>query len=92
LLARAWGPVLEAGLTITSITFGPVLGVFCLALLGRAVREDRVLIALGAGLVGTVGAHLLTPLAWTWLTPLGAVLTLGLGWTRGSRVARGREG
>lgn len=79
-LARAWGSVLEAGLTITSITFGPVLGVFGLAVARRKIRETGVLGAMGAGLVVAAGAHVFTPLAWTWLTPLGAAVTFGLGW------------
>ena len=84
-LARAWGSVLEAGLTITSITFGPVLGVFGLGLAGRKVGENGVLVAMSLGLVGATAAHLFTPLAWTWLTPLGAALTLGVGWALGAR-------
>jgi Na+/proline symporter len=79
-LARAWGSVLEAGLTITSITFGPVLGVFLLAVANRRVREGDVLACMGVGLAAATGAHLFTSLAWTWLTPLGAAVTLGLGW------------
>lgn len=88
-LARAWGSVLEAGLTITSITFGPVLGVFGLALLGRRMDERRVLASMAVGLLVAAGAHLLTPLAWTWLTPLGAAATLGPGWVLGTRDAGG---
>ncbi len=83
-LARAWGSVLEAGLTITSITFGPVLGVFGLAVAGRRIREAGVLGAMGVGLAVAAGAHLFTPLAWTWLTPLGAAVTFGLGWLLGN--------
>ncbi len=79
-LARAWGSVLEAGLTITSITFGPVLGVFGLAVANRQIGETGVLAAMGAGLIAAAGAHLFTPLAWTWFTPLGAAVTLGIGW------------
>jgi len=89
-LARAWGSVLEAGLTITSITFGPVLGVFGLAVVGRPIRETGVLGAMGVGLAVAAGAHLLTPLAWTWLTPLGAAVTFGLGWILGVRGEVGR--
>jgi len=82
-LARAWGSVLEAGLTITSITFGPVLGVFLLAVLGRRIRAGTVIGAMVVGLLGATGARLFTSLAWTWLTPLGAVVTMGLGWLLG---------
>ena len=79
-VARAWGLVLEAGLTITAITFGPVLGVFGLAVAGRRLEQSSVLIAMGVGLVVAVCAHLFTPLAWTWLTPLGSAVTLLIGW------------
>ena len=88
-VARSWGLVLEAGLTITSITFGPVLGVFGLAVAGRRLEQSSILIAMGIGLVVAVCAHLFTPLAWTWLTPLGAAVTLLLGWAL-SRPAGGR--
>jgi Na+/proline symporter len=87
MVARAWGLVLEAGLTITSITFGPVLGVFGLAVAGRRLEQSSVLIAMGVGLVVAVCAHLFTPLAWTWLTPLGAAVTLLFGWALSRRAA-----
>jgi SSS family transporter len=86
-LARAWGSVLEAGLTITSITFGPVLGVFGLGVARRRVRESAVLVGMGVGLAVAAGAQLFSPLAWTWLTPLGAVVTFGLGWLLSDRSA-----
>jgi SSS family solute:Na+ symporter len=85
-LARAWGSVLEVGLTITSITFGPVLGVFGLAVAGRQIREAGVLGAMGVGLAVAAAAHLFTSLAWTWLTPLGAAVTFGLGWILSERT------
>jgi len=80
MMARSWGLVLETGLTITSITFGPVLGVFLLAVAGRRLEQSAVLTAMGVGLAAAASAHLFTPLAWTWLTPLGAAVTLLLGW------------
>jgi SSS family solute:Na+ symporter len=90
-LARAWGSVLEAGLTITSITFGPVLGVFGLAVANRQIGETGVLAAMGAGLIAAAGAHLFTPLAWTWFTPLGAAVTLGIGWILSDPASVGRS-
>ena len=76
MMARSWGLVLETGLTITSITFGPVLGVFLLAVAGRRLEQSAVLTAMGVGLAVAACAHLLTPRAWTRLTPLGAAGTL----------------
>ncbi|HJO04285.1 MAG TPA: sodium:solute symporter, partial [Acidobacteriota bacterium] len=78
-LARAWGSVLEAGLTITSVTFGGVLGVFLLAGTSWRVRETHVAIALLAGVGAALFAQQQTALAWTWLAPLGATITFAVG-------------
>jgi SSS family solute:Na+ symporter len=78
-LAQEWGSVLEAGLTITSVTFGGVLGVFLLA--ARGVRLSSAVITF-AMLSGQMVALLLlqaSDLAWTWLTPAGAAVTLSVG-------------
>lgn len=77
--ARGWGSVLEAGLTITSITFGGVLGVFLLGLLLRRASETGVAVALAAGVLVALGAQQSGLLAWTWLTPLGAAVTVAVG-------------
>lgn len=78
-VARSWGSVLEAGLTITSITFGGVLGVFLLGLSRWRLPQAAVALALAAGVAASLLAQQLTPLAWTWLTPLGAVVTVAAG-------------
>ncbi len=78
-VARAWGSVLEAGLTITSITFGGVLGVFLLAGTSWRVREAHVAIALLVGVGAALFAQQQTALAWTWLAPLGATVTFVVG-------------
>jgi len=77
-LARAWGSVLEAGLTITSITFGAVLGVFLLARTSWRIGDGHVAIALLAGVAAALVAQQ-TTLAWTWLAPLGATVTFAVG-------------
>ena len=87
LLAQHWGGVLEAGLSIASITYGGMLGLF---LLGRFCRRAN---ALGAtvGLLAGVGPILanhilrpygftLLPIAWTWYVPVGALVTYLVGW------------
>lgn len=75
MLARGWGSVLEAGLTITSITFGGVLGVFVIARSSSPLRQWQVGLSMTAGIVvALLGKQ--TSLAWTWLTPLGALTTI----------------
>lgn len=88
-LARSWGSVLEAGLTITSITFGGVLGVFLLGLRRRRMSQAAVATALGLGIAASLAAQQLTPLAWTWLTPLGALVTVLTGLAGSALTPRG---
>jgi SSS family solute:Na+ symporter len=75
-MAQAWGSVLEAGLTITSITFGGVLGIFLVAALGWRLSDRAAVAALLTGVLAALVVQQTTTLAWTWLTPLGALATL----------------
>lgn len=78
-IARSWGSVLEAGLTITSITFGGVLGVFLIGALGWRLSDRAAATCLVVGLVAGVLGQQADAVAWTWLTPLGAGATLSCG-------------
>ena len=51
LVARHVGSVLEAGLTIASILYGSLLGVFLLGLLTKRVQQTSAMIAMIAGLL-----------------------------------------
>jgi Na+/proline symporter len=74
-----WGPMLEAGLTIASITFGILLGLFLLAFLLRQATASGVLIGMFIGLVGILYIHFRTPLLWTWYVPAGTAITFVAG-------------
>ena len=66
-----WGPVLEAGLTIASITYGSLLGLFLLALLNPRATSRGALTGMIAGLVVILVIRVYTPLAWTWYVLAG---------------------
>jgi solute:Na+ symporter, SSS family len=70
-----WGPMLEAGLTIASITFGSLLGLFLLAFLLRRATASAVLIGMFVGFAAILWIHFNTPLLWTWYVPTGAGIT-----------------
>jgi SSS family solute:Na+ symporter len=70
-----WGPMLEAGLTIASITFGSLLGLFLLAFLARSATASGVLIGMFVGFAAILWIHFYTPLLWTWYVPTGAGIT-----------------
>ena len=70
-----WGPMLEAGLTIASITFGILLGLFLLAFLFQRATARGVLVGMFTGLAGILYIHFRTPLLWTWYVPAGTFIT-----------------
>ena len=78
--ARHSKSVLEAGLTIASIPFGALLGVFLLGVLTRKTaakappsrRQSR-------GSPPSSAIHFYTPIAWTWYVLIGTVMTFGVG-------------
>ena len=74
-----WGPVLEAGLTIASITFGSLLGLFLLGFGNRRATANGALAGMIAGLALLLYLKFATPLAWTWYVLVGAVTTFVVG-------------
>ena len=74
-----WGPVLVAGLTIASITYGALLGVFLLGTWNRRANETGALVGFITGLALMIGVKLFTPLAWTWYVLVGTIATYLVG-------------
>jgi solute:Na+ symporter, SSS family len=75
LLARHWGSVLEAGLTIASILYGSLLGVFLLGLLTKFVHQNAAMIAMIAGLIAMFFVRQWTHIAFTWYVLIGTSVT-----------------
>jgi SSS family solute:Na+ symporter len=74
-----WGPVLEAGLTIASITYGSMLGLFLLGILNRRATARGAVTGMAAGLALLLYVHFKTPLAWTWYVLVGTTATFLVG-------------
>ncbi len=74
-LARNWGGVLQAGLTIASIIYGSLLGVFLLGLLTRRVGEIAAMCGMIAGLALMLYVRFATPIAFTWYVLIGTSMT-----------------
>ena len=83
-----WGPMLEAGLTIASITFGSLLGLFLLTFLLRRATPSGVLIGMFMGLAAMLYIHFYTPLLWTWYVLAGAGITFLAGTLASSASGR----
>ncbi len=80
LIARHWGSVLEAGLTIASILYGSLLGVFLLGLLTKSVQENSAMIGMIAGLVLMICVKQWTHIAFTWYVLIGTSATFLTGY------------
>ena len=80
LVARHWGSVLEAGLTIASILYGSLLGVFLLGLLTSSVHENAAIAAMFAGLAVMIAVKFWTHIAFTWYVLIGTSATFATGY------------
>lgn len=80
LLARHWGSVLQAGLSIASILYGSLLGVFLLGLLTRRVQEPAAMVSMSAGLLLMLYIKFFTGIAWTWYVLIGSLFTFLTGY------------
>ena len=77
--ARHSKSVLEVGLTIASIPFGALLGVFLLGILTRRPGEAAAISGTIAGLATVLAVHFYTPIAWTWYVLIGTCTTFAVG-------------
>jgi SSS family solute:Na+ symporter len=74
-----WGPVLVAGLTIASITWGGLLGTFLLGFWNRRANSTGAIVGLLAGIATMIAVNRYTPLAWTWFVLAGTAITFSVG-------------
>ena len=81
LVARNWGSVLQAGLSIASIIYGSLLGVFLLGLLTKRVGETAAICGMCAGLAVMLYVRFGTSIAFTWYVLIGTFVTFLTGLT-----------
>jgi SSS family transporter len=74
-----WGPLLEAGLTVVSLPFGSMLGLFLLGTFDRRANARGALIGMFAGLAAILSIFRFTSVAFTWYFMIGAFVTLAIG-------------
>jgi solute:Na+ symporter, SSS family len=80
LVARHVSSVLEAGLTIASILYGSLLGVFLLGLLTKRVQQTSAMIAMITGLLLMIYIRAATHVAFTWYVVIGTAATFSTGY------------
>ncbi len=74
-----WGPLLEAGLTVASLPFGSLLGLFLLGTLDRGANARGALVGMFAGLTAILCVFRFTSVAFTWYVMIGAIVTFAVG-------------
>jgi Na+/proline symporter len=79
-IARNVDSVLEAGLSIASVLYGALLGVFLLGLLTKRPGESAAMFGMTAGLLVMLFVKLQTSIAWTWYVLIGTAVTFLVGW------------
>ena len=95
IVSRGSGHVLEIGLSIASVLWGGMLGVFLLGTLTKRANESGTMIGLLVGCIlnlllwrqsseihGTLLGHsfVFPKIAWTWYVAIGAVVTFAIGY------------
>ncbi len=72
--------VLELALTIASVPYGSMLGIFLLGALTLRTTPAGALTGAVAGLATLVVVISFTSIAWTWYVPIGTSITFAIGW------------
>lgn len=80
MLSRGVESVLEAGLTIASITYGSMLGVFLLGVFTKKANERGSILGMAAGLLAMLAVWKFSAIPYTWYVLIGTVITFSVGY------------
>ena len=80
ILARQGGKVVEAGLSIASVAYGALLGVFLLGVLTRKASELGAMVGMVAGFALNIYLWQCTKVPFTWYVALGSTATFLVGY------------
>ncbi|HEY2546155.1 MAG TPA: hypothetical protein VGI46_08830, partial [Candidatus Acidoferrum sp.] len=74
-----WGPLLETGLTVASLPYGSLLGLFLLGTFNRRATASGALVGMFVGLATILCIWQYTNVAFTWYFLIGSVVTFVVG-------------
>jgi len=80
ILARHGGRVLEVGLSITSVAYGSLLGVFLLGVLTEKASERGAIVGMLFGFLVNTYLWLFTRVPFTWYVAMGSIATFIVGY------------
>ncbi|WP_263360059.1 sodium:solute symporter [Acidicapsa ligni] len=88
IFARNGGKVLEVGLSIASVAYGALLGVFLLGVLTRRASESGAMIGMLCGFLLSMYLWLFTGVSFTWYVVLGSAATFAIGYAASMAMPR----
>ncbi len=88
IICRRVQSVLEAGLTIASITYGSMLGVFLLGVITKTANERGSILGMAAGLLSMLLIWKYGSIAFTWYVLIGTVITFSVGYAASLALKR----
>ena len=80
IVARSGGKVLEAGLSIASVAYGSLLGVFLLGVLTRKASERGAMVGMLCGFLLNLYLWQFTKVPFTWYVAVGCIVTFAIGY------------
>jgi SSS family transporter len=76
---KEWGPFLETGLSLASLPFGSLLGLFFLGTFDKRSTGTGATIGMFTGLAVILSIWRFTPIAFTWYVLIGSAVTFSVG-------------
>jgi Na+/proline symporter len=80
IVTRHGGRVLEVGLSIASVAYGSLLGVFLLGVLTKRASERGAMVGMLVGFVLNVCLWAFSKIPFTWYVALGSIATFLVGY------------
>ena len=80
MLSQRGGRVVEVGLSIASVAYGALLGIFLLGLLTRRANERGAMVGMACGFAAELYIWLGTKVPWTWYVVIGTTITFTIGY------------
>jgi solute:Na+ symporter, SSS family len=90
-LARNGGKVVEVGLSIASVAYGALLGVFLLGVLTKRANQAGSMVGLLCGFIFNVCLWRLTTISFTWWVAFGSAVTFAVGYLASMMIGSHNE-
>ena len=90
-VARGWGSVFTAGLTVASIVYGPMLGAFVLGVATTRATAAGVVAGMSVSAAFMIVIWATTRLAWTWYVLVGCAICWAVGYGVSMTTTQARQ-